>query len=229
MGSERRPTLVIAARCGRLANRLVLFANFAAFAEEHDYRLLNFTFHSYAHLFESTRRDVYCQYPPPSRPSLFDRLPGVASLIRGSRIFYHITRMAGVLNERWSLFGNRILTFREVHGSLTSLEDPQVAARFENPRLIFLFGWTFRAPTLVQRHAARLRDYFRIRPEHEAACRQVLARLRQQADLVVGVHIRQGDYRRWRGGKYYFPVSKYHNWMRQMAEQFPGRKMAFLV
>jgi hypothetical protein len=229
MGAERRPILVIGARCGRLANRLILFANFAAFAEEHDWRLINFTFHSYAHLFDSTSRDVYCQYPPPSRTSWVDRLPGLAALIRQSRVFYHITRMTGVLNERWSLFGKRVLTFREAHGSRVSLEDPQFVARFEKSSLVFLFGWTFRAPNLIQKHAARLRDYFRIRSEHELVTRQAVERLRQQADLIVGVHLRHGDYRRWRGGKYYFPISQYHEWMRQMAKQFSGRRLAFLV
>src|SRR5215467_14219369 len=116
MGAPAKPVLVIARRCGRLANRLVLFANLGAFAEEHGFRLINFTFHSYAHLFESTCRDIYCQYPPSSRPSVFDRLPGVAPVIRGSRVFYHATRLTASLNERRPLIGGRMVTFREPHG-----------------------------------------------------------------------------------------------------------------
>ena len=229
MGAERRPVLVIAARCGRLANRLVLFANVIAFAQEHGFRLINFTFHSYAHLFESTRHDIYCQHPPPARPGLFDRLPGVSAAIRTTRLFYHVTRAAGVLNGYCPLWGERVLTFREPHGSLVSLEDPQLADRFGKCRLVFLFGWTFRAPTLVEQQAPRLREYFRIRAEDELASRQVVEALRHRAELVIGVHIRQGDYQDWRGGKYYFPISQYQSWMGQLTRQFSGRKLAFLV
>jgi hypothetical protein len=229
MRAVRRPVLVIAARSGRLANRLILFANFIAFAEEHRYRLINFTFHSYAHLFESTCHDIYCQYPPPSRRSWFDRLPGLATLIRGSRLFYNLTRSAGALNDRWPVWGNKVLTFREPHGSLVSLEDPEIIARFADKKLVFLFGWTFRAPTLVERQADRLRDYFRLRAKHALASQAAVERLRQQAEIVVGVHIRHEDYKRWRGGKYYFPIERYCRWMRQMTEQFPGRQLAFLV
>ena len=76
---------IISGRCGRLANRIVLFANFIALAAERGYRVMNPTFHSYATLFETTRRDIYCQYPVAGRRSLIDLVPGPASLIRGTR------------------------------------------------------------------------------------------------------------------------------------------------
>ena len=227
--TANRPVVVVAGRCGRLANRLILFANLVAFVQEHGFRLINFTFHSYAHLFESTSRDIYCQYPPPDRPGYFDRVPGLASVIRGSRIFYHLTRASGAVNERWPLLGQRVFTYREPHGSLVSLEDPELPARIQSARLVFLFGWTFRAPTLVQRHATVLRDYFRICPGLDGPSRQAVESLRQSADLVIGVHVRHGDYHRWRGGKYYFTIAQYHQWMTQVGKQFPGKTLAFLV
>src|SRR5262245_57503401 len=61
--------VIIAGRCGRLANRITLFASFVGWAEEQGYRLLNPTFHSYAHLFEATRNNIYCEYPPRTRRS----------------------------------------------------------------------------------------------------------------------------------------------------------------
>src|ERR1035438_5452553 len=74
--------LIVGLRCGRLANRLALFANLIAFAEEHGHRVINFTFHSYAALFEATRRDVFCRYPAATRPSWLDAIPGVGGAIR---------------------------------------------------------------------------------------------------------------------------------------------------
>ena len=74
--------LIVGLRCGRLGNRIVLFANLIAFAAEHGHRLINFTFHSYASFFETTRRDVFCRYPVAARPSWLDRIPGIAAAIR---------------------------------------------------------------------------------------------------------------------------------------------------
>ena len=104
---------IIALRCGRLANRLSLFANFIALAEEQGHRVINFTFHSYAHMFETTRRDIYCQYPAPTRRSWMDTIPGVAAALRRTRILYHAVRATGVLNEKFPVFGGRVVTLRE--------------------------------------------------------------------------------------------------------------------
>ena len=152
----------IALRCGRLANRLVLFANFIALAEEQGHRLVNVTFHSYADLFETTRRDIYCRYPAAQRRSWLDVLPGVGVGIRKTRIFYHAVRSASRLNERLSLFGSKVVTVRESPRSgLVRLDGPEFQERIRNARTVFIYGWHFRAPACVQRHAERVRAYFR--------------------------------------------------------------------
>jgi len=220
--------LLIAGRCGRLANRLVLFANFIALAEEHGHRLGNCTFHTYAHLFETTRSDVYCRYPAAAaRRSLLDMVPGVAPLIRKTRLFAHGVRMACLLNERLGGFGGRAMTFREKHG--VDLEQPEVWAQTRGASVVFIMGWAFRAPGYVERHAGKIRAYFQPIEPHERASREMVERLRRDAGVVVGVHIRHGDYREWRGGKYFFEIDRYAAWMKELAGQFPGRKTAFLV
>ena len=117
----RRPTdpklIIIAGRCGRLANRITLFASFVAWAEEQGYRLLNPTFHSYAHLFDATRKNIYCQYPRPGRRSWFDVIPGLAPTIRKTRIFTHIAKTASLLKAN---FRDSRLAFRPGRRSRTS-------------------------------------------------------------------------------------------------------------
>ena len=193
--------LIVGHRCGRLGNRLALFANLIAFAEEHRHRVINVTFHSYAALFEVPRRDVWCQYPVPARRSWLDVVPGVASAIRSTRVFYHVIRAASLLNERRPLFGKRVVTLRERPKQLIILLDsPEIQARIQDARVVFLYGWIFRAPEAMRRHAEKIRAYFRPIAEHERAIEQAVAPMRQKAEVVVGVHIRHADQRTWRGG-----------------------------
>ena len=223
--------LIVALRCGRLANRLALFANLIAFAEEHGHRVINFTFHSYAALFEATRRDVFCRYPAATRPSWLDAIPGVGGAIRKTRIFYHAVRGLSVLNEKLPVFGNKMVTLREGtgHQLVILLETPEIQARIAEAKVVFVYGFIFRAPAAMQRHAEKIRAYFQPIEKHGRASRQAVDCMRQSADVVVGVHIRRGDYIGWARGKYFFPVSQYAAWMRELAEQFPGRKVSFLV
>ena len=222
---------VIALRCGRLGNRLLIFAHFMALAEEQGHRLINVTFHSYADMFEVPRRDIYCQYPVPQHRSVFEVLPGAAPAIRKTRIFYHVIRNGCRLHDRLRIFGKSAVVLHESHRRdyVTPLEGPEVQEKIHEAKLVFVYGWRFHAPALVERHAAKIRAYFRPIEEYEMASRQAVESLRQQADVVVGVHIRLGDNYKWRGGRYYFPVSRYIGWMKELAEQFPGRKVAFLV
>jgi hypothetical protein len=241
--------IVISLRTGRLANRLTLFAHFIALAEEQGHRIINFAFHSYAHLFETTRRDIYCRYPVAERRSWLDVVPGVAVALRKTRICYQIVCYTSIWNESFPVFGKSVVTLREKSRSnvipldgpevtlreksrsnVIPLDGPEVQAQIRDARIIFAHGWPFRVPTSwLQRHAGKIRDYFRPIEEYERASREAVDRLRRDADIVVGVHIRLGDNWKWKGGQCYFPVSRYVTWMHELAEQFPGHKVAFLV
>ncbi|MDR3456736.1 MAG: hypothetical protein P4N60_04780 [Verrucomicrobiae bacterium] len=225
-----KKNIYIALRCGRLANRMVLFANLMAFAEEHGCRLVNFTFHSYADLFTATRRDFYCQFPPAKKRSFWDVIPPLGRLLRRLRLPYQLIRNASRLNERFSLFGKRVVTVREFPGQdVTRLDDPRLLSQLAGARTVFFYGWSFRSPELVQRHAETIRAYFQPVEAIAAASREAVARMRAQAEVLVGVHIRHGDYRTWKNGQYFYPVEQYATWMRTLAAQFPGRRVAFLV
>src|ERR1700742_3653097 len=104
---EKRKHLTISFRCGRLANRLVLFANLVALVEEQGHDLTNFTFHSYSEFFEGTRQNFFCRYPRPERRSWIDALR-VAGFLRLTRLPHHVTRYSALFNERYPLFGRTV-------------------------------------------------------------------------------------------------------------------------
>lgn len=222
--------LVIARRMGRLANRLVQFATFAAFAEEHGHQLTNVSFHSYAEWFAATRGNIYCRYPVPGRRSWFDAIPGLNPLIRHTRVLYHLTRCASDVVERVPLLSPRVFTWRDNRqAGVTWLDDDAVQDFLRPARVVFVNGWLFRAPRLLQKHAATVREFFRPIAAVEAHVERVLRPLRDRADVIVGVHVRRGDYRTWQGGRYFYPVSSYVAWMNELAAQLPGRRVGFFV
>src|SRR5205823_15112962 len=105
----------------------------------------------------------------------------------------------------------------------------EVQDKIGDAGVVLVNGWNFRAPEFVKRHAQKIRAYFRSLAEVECASKNAVERLRQKADIVVGVHIRRGDYSNWRGGRCFFEVAQYAKWMHAFAEQFPGLKASFLI
>lgn len=55
--------------------------------------------------------------------------------------------------------------------------------------------------------------------------------MRHQADVLIGIHIRRGDYRVWRDGMYFFDDASYASWMQQLEEVFltRGQKVIFYL
>ena len=231
MSKPAKPKLfTLGRRCGRMANRIIIFANLIALAEEQGHRVVNFTFHSYSDLFEATRENLYCEYPAPIRKHWLDKIPGLGAAIRKTRIFYHLTRYACLLNERLPVFGRAVVTLRQLPDRHTTLLDgPEMQEKIRAARIVLVYGWWLRATPLLKKHGDKIRAYFRPVEKIEAASRAAVDRLRQDSDVVIGIHVRQGDQRTWRGGKYFFTVEEYAAWMRQLVPQFPGRKVAFLV
>jgi hypothetical protein len=212
-----------------MGNRLLLFAHFIAFAEEHGHRVRNFTFQAYAKFFEGTCRDIYCEYPVAGRERFLNSIPGLPKLIIDTRFLFRASRFVRAVNEKFPLFGRGIVNLEPPPGKITLLDGPEVRSLVGSAKTIIANGWHLRAPDALRKHAEKVRRYFDPVPEIEGKVRRIIEGMRQQAQVVIGVHIRHGDFRRWRGGKYYFPASRYAEWMRGLAGQFSGAKVSFLV
>ena len=74
-------------------------------------------------------------------------------------------------------------------------------ARAKPPLLVS--GWEFRSLLLLQKHADQVRTHLQLDSRRRAAIRRLLTISRANSDVVVGVHIRQGDYADWKAGCYY--------------------------
>lgn len=216
-------SIYISKRCGRLANRLVIFANLIAYAEEYELRLRNYTFHSYCKEFESTLRDFHCQYPPPDTKPWLSRLPLIGDALIGLRLYYRVIRM---MSRRPNSFQGT--TLEETDTELF-LDTPDMVKELSAFRTIFVSNWKCRCPNLVSKHAHIIRNYFRPIARHREAIEKVVTALRSNSEVLVGVHIRQGDYEQWQGGRFYFTSSEYAELMKAFTDHFPGKKVSFLI
>ena len=57
----------------------------------------------------------------------------------------------------------------------------------------------------------------------------VINKYRIKSNIIIGVHIRYGDYRTWLDGKYYYPPKQYHSLMLQIQNLFKDDSVVFFV
>lgn len=213
--------MIIGRKVGRLGNRLFLHAHLLAAAEEYGVELWNPAFAEYASLFPNTEKDLWCRYPVKAglsvAPSGWKRRLAVQSIY-----------WSGSLANRLGcdLPGIKVLRLgAEEHCDLGADE----FATLVSERHVLLQGWLFRSEHLLTKHAEKVRRYFEIDSETQSRVKSRMTTIRSQADIVVGVHIRHGDYATYLDGKYYYPASHYASMMRRIAEQLSPRRVSFLV
>jgi Glycosyl transferase family 11 len=212
--------IVIARKVGRLANRIKLFAHFIGAAVEHGLVVYNPAFVTYAQLFPATARDLLCRFPPRRR---LPPVPGArASVYRGT------LGAADVLHrlQRSGRDVGLIRLTRDEHLDLNSDAFLDVVRRH---RVVFVQDWWFRNHDNCLRHRDAIREYFTPWEHHLARSRAALEPARRRDRFVVGVHVRRGDYRRYRGGRFYYSDDQYREVMARAEAAFASRDVAFFV
>jgi hypothetical protein len=211
--------IVISNKSGQLGNRLHVFAHFLALAIEHDLKLFNPCFGEYAKYFPATSRDWLCRYP--RRRALVPPLEFIRHLA-----FLCVTLPTRALAKVWP-HGPFHEAIHMKAGKMDIADEEFV----ENCRrkIVLTIGWLFRCHDLFEKHADQIREFFRPNPEHVAAIENLIVDARRDRDLLVGVHIRQGDYATYLGGKFFYSREQYIDFMRQVVALFPEKRVGFLV
>ncbi len=212
--------IVVAEKYGQLGNRLFVFAHVIACALEHGLKVANPSFDEYADLFETTRRDLFCRHP------------ARASLLNGrgprARLYAFVWHLANSLAHR-KPDGRFWRVIRIGEEEVFDLSAPEFVAAARSKPLVFLQGWQFRDQGSLNRHAAAIREFFRPAGELAAEVEAHLGAARAGCDVLVGVHIRQGDYKEFMGGRYFYETREYAGLMRGVERLFEGRRVRFLV
>jgi len=102
-----------------------------------------------------------------------------------------------------------------------SFEVPEVV-RAEKAAILALAGWRFRDEGALEKHGDTVRRIFTPRESYRKIISESVNPLKAQCDRLVGIHVRQGDYARFRNGRYLYSDQVYSRVMREVAEQLPG-------
>ncbi len=214
--------LVIANKTGQLGNRLTVYAHLIGAARERGWTLLNPSFCEYAEHFLGTCGRLLICGEAQSNARAIPLLERQAAY-RLNRIAYKCARALQHLPASrvgWARASNMPVY------ELTALMD---RADERGWRLLFTQNYVFRQHRWCARHAAYIRRVFTPLPLHQEASRAALAAARAGGPVLVGVHIRHGDYQQHLGGRFFFQLAAYAGMMRRMCALLAPRAVAFLV
>ena len=110
-------------------------------------------------------------------------------------------------------------------GTTQVIESPHITAG----RSLWVRGWLYRDQVGVAKHRPCIKAFFSPAPEIQARVEACIRKNRERDTVLVGVHLRRGDYSTWAGGKYYYDDNAFRKLMQRMVDILPGRNVRFLL
>jgi hypothetical protein len=243
---QRKPLLIYTHGAGRLGNQLFAYAHLLAFLEEHpqEYELINFSFIPYATFLAALPSSSVSASKMRALlgnlaawvevdPSIGKTTPMQEKVIvNGARLLH----VAGVIAPQGqSLVAKDIYYWSLIAGERLDYLDlalPQTVERLRSKNFSVLAGWGIRSWSLLEKHRDAVRAKLTMHARYTAIAESFVDRLRQDYDFLIGVAIRQGDYRS--SGevfqRFLFESEQYASWIRQATAAFADRgRVGFIV
>jgi hypothetical protein len=248
MHSDKK-LLVYTHGASRLGNQLFAYAHFIAFFEEHpgEFDFINFSFVPYAKFLKETSKNLsYIHSTKYHSLKIFQTLSlmlevsqvtGAVNIIK-EKIIYDISRLlhaySALAPNCQSLLVNDIYELWFMAGQHMSYLDlalPDTFQLLQSKALTVLAGWGIRSWTLLEKHKAAVQEKLAFHPKYETVARNFVNSLRKKYDFLVGIAIRQGDYRTCEDFKcFLFETKQYIKWIQQAREAFSAKgRVGFII
>ena len=196
---------------GRLSNQLWPYIGVYAYCLENKYRLDNFSFFQYAEYFDIkpmgfTSRIINIVFQV-SR-WLFGQ-KNYSDFLRRFRKFYNILAKRLANNSQTDFIEAIDIPYTRpsvIYLPPSDKPDKRFRDFDDNDhRQLLLSGWLFRNPEGIKKYRREITEYFSPRRMIWKKINHFMADLRSGGKTVIGIHIRQGDYKqKFAQGRYYF-------------------------
>ena len=211
---------------GQLGNKLFEFSNIIANSIENKYTLINFGFSEYEKYFDSTlnsqfgKNEIYTIiYKQHARLSSFLKKLILRITIRWTK--------NGFMN---SFFHTIIIVNNYIMGESYKLNDPKFIYLAKS-KIVLLSGTWYTDLENFNKHSNIIRSFFKPHHHYADLINQNIQIIKVDKTILIGVHIRKGDYINFLDGIYFFSNEVYLDKMRKVSKLFidPGIKLSFLI
>jgi len=206
--------LISSCRFGQLGNRLALLSHLIAYGQETGRPVVDLAFGEYAAHFTGTVKNPYLVRFP-ARKDLLSYVPLPWNYAR--RWLNRLTSPP----PGWQIIAGH----EPIDDGCVMLEDAVIS----EAKIILIQGWYVRASQSMRKHEQVVKEYFTPLPKYQNNIQNLIQPLREKYDILVGLHIRAGDYHLLLNGAYIYPLEQWHLLMQKMVSLLPQKKVAFLV
>lgn len=94
----------------------------------------------------------------------------------------------------------------------------------------FKKGWdTMDDTRYLAQTKKELQHIFRPRKEITDKAEKFISEIRKESDIIIGVHIRHGDYKTFENGRFYYSLEEFHQFMLQIQHLHADKRVSFFI
>ena len=201
--------------------RVNFFAQFVAHAKKHNYRLLNPAFEDYSEHFQNTEKSLFSSYPKGLQSRFFtNRVRRIAFRVIEKGVNFAIRKK---FLKSW--FHEIILGEPSIHFH----SDEKLVKKFKRKFVFVCNPFYFRDEVTMHADIEHFSHFLRVKDEHKNKVDDLIENARKECDILIGMHIRGGDFRDWMDGMYFYDIQNFQEAMKHATKVFEGKKVAFLI
>lgn len=209
---------------GGLANRLWHATAFIANALANNYRLVHFYFDDYYEFFsESLDRKDYPSQIRIKKNGFFNLLARlVIRVLLKVMVTFRISRLPFI----------QVIDYYRIDQEASPYNlNNDLFIKKAKTGLVMVRGWLFKD---VENEKVYKDVLVRIWTPNKVYCERIerfYEKYRLQHDILIGVHMRRGDYKAFEGGKWYYEQEEYYLKLQEMAglKEMDGKKIGFVL
>jgi Glycosyl transferase family 11 len=242
---SRQKTIIFTHGGGRFGNQMFSYSQLLALSLEHDnIDFVNVACWEYANLLELGQQNAICSKSKHKHffyrilcfccTSLYIKNDSVAKNIiihllyffAGNPLAKYYGAQSICVKKAWT--DEKLLLAQKLQS--LDLASPAGFDLINQAETTILSGWGICDWKLVEKHQDKIRESLKIQFQYLELSDSFVTDKRQKYDFIIGVMIRQGDYKLWKNGKYYFSIEQYSQWIDQLSEVFQQRgKVGFIL
>lgn len=207
-----------------MANRIWHASSFIANAIENDYKVFHLYLDDYVPFFTES---LGMHNSPLAH--INEKVSNQVKLLR--RVFNLAVKFSRKTGWKNFLFFETLLyeTFSQ-HVERFDLNNKSFIQKARSKNLV-VSGWLFRDMENLKKHKDKLVAIWTPNHVFMERVNSFNRKYRERVDILIGVHIRRGDYKTFNNGSWYYEISDYHNKMKELVglQEFSGKRVGFVI
>ena len=195
--------IIVSDKPGQLCNQMIIHSNLYLFCKKNKIILINPSLYNYKGYFREIKI-----YPGSKTIFLF---------------FNFLAKIARKLKIKTNLFSAYSIGYDE-YCDLDSL--PKKSSIFSH--LCLAMGWQFRTTELIKKNRKEILEIFSPSSFYELQIKNFISQTKTLDSVLIGVHLRRGDYVRFEGGKYFYDLETYIRIINNLFQLFQNQKIKLL-